>query len=123
MSGVISGKPPLYLREVQVPRVYVTQETNYDFRKAEEFGELVFLSLDRRDDFHNIRESAHNDRLVAHLRQGLRDFDPTADWLVLVGSPYVQAAVCAILGKFASKLRLLRWDNRDLCYIPLVLDV
>lgn len=104
-------------------RVYVTQETNYDFRKAEEFGNLVFLSIDRRDDFNNVRNSQHNERLIAHLRQGLRDFNPDVDYVVLVGSPYVQAAVMALIGQRFRKVNLLRWDNRDLAYIPLTLEL
>lgn len=99
-------------------KVYVVQEMNFDFRKAEEFGELVFLS-DGRDDFHNLKNSQHNERLVAHLRQGLRGITPD-DFIVLVGSPYVQAAAMATLGLMGvNTLNLLRWDNRDMVYIPL----
>jgi len=106
------------------PRVYVTQETSHDFRMAEEFGELVFLSADRRDDFHNVVNSEHNRRILAHLRFGLRSFDADRDFIVLVGSPYINAAVMALLGHMKVRtLRILRWDNRDLCYIPLVLQL
>lgn len=104
-------------------KVYVTQETNHDFRLAEEFGELVFLSVDRRDDFHNLKNSEHNERLIAHLRRGLRTFNWKEDYLILVGSPYVQAAVMALIGEQGAlvELNLLRWDNRDMVYIPLTL--
>lgn len=106
-----------------MPKVYVTQETSHDFRHAEEFGELVFL-CDGRDDFHNVKNSGHNDRLIAHLRQGLRDFDTAKDYIVLIGSPYVQAAVMMLLGRqAANKVNLLRWDNRDFSYIPLTLSM
>jgi hypothetical protein len=104
-------------------RVYVTQETSHDFRQAEEFGNIIFLSDGRRDDFHNIKNSQHNDRLVAHLRQGLREYNPDVDYLVLIGSPYVQAAVMALIGQRHHKVNLLRWDNRDLIYIPLTLEI
>lgn len=104
-------------------RVYVTQETSHNFRPAEEFGELVFLSSDRRDDFHNVVNSDHNRRLMAHLRYGLRKYDAERDYLVLVGSPYVNAAVMTMLGmRKIRTVRILRWDNRDMVYIPLVLN-
>ena len=106
-----------------MPKVYVTQETSHDFRLAEEFGELVFLSLDRRDDFHNLKNSQHNARLMGHLRQGLRDFNPDEDYVILVGSPYVQGAVMMLIGQRATKVNLLRWDNRDLLYIPLTIEL
>lgn len=107
-----------------MPKVFVTQETNVDFGKAEEFGDLVFLTDGRRDDFHNIAKSQHNERLIAHLRQGLQDFDGLKDWLVITGSPYVCAAMFALLGMLGhTKLRILRWDNRDHRYIPLSLDI
>lgn len=103
-------------------KVYVTQETSHDFRRAEEFGDLVFLS-DGRDDFHNITNSQHNGRLIAHLRQGLCEFDYAKDYLVLIGSPYVQAAAMHILGSNNNRtIKLLRWDNRDFTYIPLELS-
>lgn len=105
------------------PKVYVTQETNHDFRQAEEFGELVFLS-DGRDDFHNMKNSQHNERLISHIRQKLRDFDNKTDSVVLVGSPYVQAAVMMMLGRLGQiRVTLLRWDNRDFAYIPLELSL
>ena len=105
-------------------KVYVIQETNHQFSLAESFGELVFLSVDRRDDFHNISKSEHNERLIAHLRYGLREFDQEVDFVVPVGSPYMQAAVFWILGdKGVRRLNLLRWDNRDRVYIPLQLNL
>lgn len=101
-------------------KVYITQETSHDFRRAEEFGDLVFLT-DGRDDFHNIKNSQHNERLIAHIRQRLRDLTHD-DYVVLVGSPYVQAAVMFLIGERFKRVNLLRWDNRDFAYIPLTLD-
>lgn len=104
------------------PRVYVVQETNWDFRLCEEFGEVVFLTH-RLDDFYNMRNSPNNERLISHLRHMLREFNPERDWLVWAGSPYVNMAVSVILGeKRVPQLQILRWDNRDLVYIPLVLN-
>lgn len=105
-----------------MPKVYVSQETSHDFREAETFGELVFLT-DRRDDFHNVKNSQHNERLIAHMRQGLREYQPHIDYVVLVGSPYIAAALMHLIGGSSNRtVKLLRWDNRDLHYIPLELS-
>jgi len=102
--------------------VYVTQETPLDFSKAEEYGELVFLSVNRSDDFHNIVNSEHNKRLMAHLAHGLKEFNEEEDFIVVTGSPYVRAAVMWILGrKQVRKVKFLRWDNQQNTYIPLTL--
>lgn len=105
-------------------KVYVTVESNLDFRDAEQYGEIVFLT-DRRDDFVNVAQSAHNTRLMAHLRHALRAFSPLQDWLVITGGgPYVSAMVFALLGSLGvRRFRLLRWDNRDFRYIPLEIDI
>lgn len=102
------------------PKVYVTQETNHDFRAAAEFGDLVFLTDGRRDDFHNTK-GPHNVDLIDRLQAALREYNE-GDFVVLVGSPYVQAAVMWILGNLGFRIvRLLRWDNRDYVYSPLEL--
>lgn len=100
-------------------KVYVVQETSHDFSGAEAFGDLKFLSVDKTDDFHNLANSEHNQRLLAHLRHGLRDFSKY-DFLILTGSPYVSAAVMWILGQRGQRqVNILRWDNRDRVYVPL----
>ena len=105
-------------------KVYVIQENNLDFSAAEDHGSIVFLSVDRRDDFHNVANSEHNRSLMAQLRRQLRNYDVQEDWLVITGSPYVCAAVFALLGSMGYKrLRILRWDNRDLRYLPLTLQL
>jgi hypothetical protein len=105
-------------------RVWVLQETNHDFTKAETFGEVVFLSVAGRDDFNNVRGSLVNERLLAYLTHELRDFDPEEDFIVITGSPYITAAVFLILGnRRVQKIKFLRWDNRDLVYIPLYVEL
>lgn len=112
------------MRDDPKARVYVVQETNHDFSDAEKFGDLVFLSVAGGDDFNNVQNGEHNRRLVSHLRHGLREFDPEIDHIVCSGgSPYVSAAVFMMLGQRYGRLRVLRWDNRDLKYIPMLISV
>jgi hypothetical protein len=104
--------------------VYVIQETRYDFTGAEEFGAVVFLSNAGKDDFNNVHPSEHNDRMVSHIKQKLRDYDPEHDWIVITGSPYICATVFSLLGLMGVwRLRMLRWDNRDFRYLPLIVDL
>lgn len=112
------------MKQIGTERVYVVQETNYNFSKAEEFGQIKFLSVYKNDDFHNITNSQHNDRMLSHLRHELRQFDQDSDYIIITGSPYITAAVFWILGRMGmDRLNILRWDNRDFVYIPLTLKI
>lgn len=102
-------------------RVFVTQETNFDFSGAEAWGPVQFLT---KDDFHNAKGSLVNEALMRQLRLGLSDFDPERDHVVIAGSPYVAAAVFMILGEAHHKrIKVLRWDNRDLVYRSMCIDM
>lgn len=101
-------------------KVYVTQEANVDYSKAEKFGEVVFLTS---QDLVNIKGSLHNENMLRMLRRKLGKFEPSMDWIAISGSPYVSAAVFTILGQMGhTKLRLLRWGNREFDYSPMYLD-
>lgn len=102
-------------------KVWVTQESSYNFSKAERFGEIVFIA---RDDLHNTQSSLHNEQVMQGINRKLKNFDESEDWLVIAGSPYIAAVVFLILGKRGVKsLNLLRWDNRDYTYIPMKLNL
>lgn len=102
-------------------RVFVTQESSYNFSKAEKFGEIVFIS---RDDLHNTQASLHNEQVMQEINRKLKNFDENEDWLVIAGSPYIAAVVFLNLGKRGVKnLNLLRWDNRDYMYLPMKLNL
>jgi hypothetical protein len=103
--------------------VFVTQETNHDFAKAEEFGDIKFM-LAPVDDLNNIKNSLHNERVLLELRRLLKSYNEESDWIVIAGSPYVSAAVFFILGQMSiSRVRILRWDNRDHSYRPMYLQL
>lgn len=100
--------------------VFVTQEVNHNFTKAEQFGEIDFIT---RDDLNNTRNSIHNENLVSEIKHKLRNFNESEDWLVIAGSPYVSALVFMILGqKGVKNLNILRWDNRDYIYTPMYIE-
>lgn len=102
-------------------KVFVTQESSYNFAKAEDFGEIIFLS---RADLHNIQGSLHNEEVMRGIDKKLDEFNENEDWLVIAGSPYIAAVVFFLLGKRGAKtLNLLRWDNRDYIYLPMKINL
>lgn len=103
------------------PKVFVTQETNYDFSHAEAFGEVVFVTS---MDLNNLRQSQHNERVISQVKDALKHYDPERDWLVISGSPYVASLVFMLIGrKKPNHVQILRWDNRDFKYVPLHIEL
>jgi len=95
-------------------KVYITQERQFDFSSAEEYGDLVFLSV---DDMWNGRNSPHNAKLIEHLYDQLKDFNSDKDFIILSGSDMVIAAVFMLLGRLqVRRVSILRWSNRDRIY-------
>lgn len=104
------------------PRIWVTQEADHDFREAEEWGDITFLTA---DDVSNIKSSIKNTQLILSLREQLVAFNPDKDFICPAGSPYVLAVVMFLLGERSDirVLRFLRWSNRDKEYSPIQLDM
>lgn len=101
-------------------KVYVTQETDYDFLPAEKFGEVTFIT---NDDLNNTKGSLHNDKVFAQIRESIKRFDPDHDFIVIAGSPYIAAVVFTLLGRRGIRhATVLRWSNRDRIYVPLFLE-
>lgn len=103
------------------PKVYISQETRYDFSPAEAYGEVVFITS---KDLNNLRQSQHNEALVAQVKDALKHYDPEYDWIVISGSPYVAALVFMLIGRTRPQhVQILRWDNRDFKYAPLHIEL
>lgn len=104
-----------------VPRVYVSQENNYSYKSAEQYGELIFVA---KGDFRPLPNSLFNRALMAEIKSVIAEFDSDLDWLVLTGSPYVAAIIFLILGnRGVKKINILRWDNRKYEYEPMTLNI
>lgn len=103
------------------PRVFVTQETNHDFTDAHGYGEVIFLT---HEDYNNISNGAKNADITRRVQRLMSDFDPSRDWLVVTGSPYVAGMAFMALGNNGVRsVNILRWDNRDFVYRPLFLKL
>jgi len=101
--------------------VYVTQETTHDFTKAEQYGDIEFIT---KDDFSNVKNSLVNKSLIMEVNHRVKKFDPNEDWLIITGSPYVSAAVFMAIGRRGFQaVNVLRWDNRDATYRPITIDL
>lgn len=101
-------------------KIFVTQETSYDFGPAESYGEIKFVT---NDDMNNTKGSLHNADLLRQIRMALHGFNQDEDFMIIAGSPYVAAMVMMVLGrKGFSKIKFLRWSNRDRVYTPVTIE-
>lgn len=103
------------------PRVYITQEVQTaNYRPAEGFGEVVFITA---SELSHLRNSAHNRKLIALIREKLRNFEPDLDFVAPSGSPIITGLVFAVLRERTPKYQVLKWNARDQMYVPLFIDV
>lgn len=98
-------------------KVYVTQETPFNFSPAEMYGEVEFLT---HRDLNNIKSSLSNSHTLREIGHKLKSVDFDEDYFVLTGSPYITASVFLMMGnRGIKKVNVLRWDNRDRKYTPM----
>jgi hypothetical protein len=103
-----------------MPRVFITQETQVDYTKAQQFGDLMPVTA---KDLSNVPGSAINRDIVTTIAAKLRHFNPDEDFLLISGSPYVGALCAWQLGRIGiHKFTILRWSNQDRCYYPVEVD-
>lgn len=101
-----------------MPRVWVTHEKNANFTPAEKFGEIKFLTA---QDLNNMPNSLHNEKLLERIAHKLKtEYDPDEDYFIIIGSPYVTAAVFMLLGAMGvRRVKVLRWNNQHDYYLPI----
>lgn len=99
-------------------RVFVTQEMPFNYNPAEEFGEVVFCSM---DDIRPTSGSMRNERIAAGVAAVLSDYVPGVDYLLPSGSPLtlmvVVAALTARVGNGVTH-HVLKWDSQRGRYWP-----
>lgn len=103
-------------------RIWVTQEKGVDFSPAEKFGVVHFLTA---QDLNNMPNSLHNERLLETIAHKLKtEYDPNEDYFIIIGSPYVAAAVFMLLGTMGiRRIKILRWSNQHGYYLPMELKL
>ena len=92
-------------------KVYVTNRGWHDYTSAERYGQLITLTEARID-------YRHTDRVRAQIVEGLRDFDPELDYVLISGMPALAFEVAAHLTKRFGKVRYLYWEPLMNDYLP-----
>lgn len=98
------------------PRVFVVQEhPTYDISHATKFGTIVVVLPPG-----NITYSI--DHAIERMKRILDDVTED-DWLLLTGDPIVIGLATHFVAAKLGKVRLLKWNRRDLEYIPMKLNL
>lgn len=98
------------------PRVFVVQEQpKYDISHATKFGTIVIVLPPG-----NITYAI--DHAVSRIRATLKDITEN-DWLLLTGDPIAIGLATHFAAATLGKVRLLKWNRRDMEYIPMKLDL
>jgi len=114
------------MRRKTVGKVYITHEpyertdegamrSKFDLTPAARYGELHVLIPAGTSMLSTVPT-------VRTLREKLRGFSDE-DYLLPVGDPSVMMAAGAIAAEFnAGRVKVLRWDRHQKCYIPIQID-
>ena len=103
------------------PLVFVTQEVHtHDYMPAEAFGDVRILSSWEIGPFNTDRDQ----RVREQIAQGLADYRPGRDFILLSGSPIAQAiTMMHVAVKWPSRdHQVLKWDNWQRQYISYSVD-
>jgi hypothetical protein len=104
--------------ERNVNRVFVVQEMpNHDISPAMKFGKIeVLLPSNTQIAFSTVP-------VVRKLRRKLMDYKD-GDFILLTGDPVAIGLACAIASfNNGGRYTALKWDRREMLYIPVVIDV
>jgi hypothetical protein len=105
--------------------VYVTQEVmvrvndrferKFDLSSAEQYGGLVFLIPSGQSMLSTVP-------VVRQLKQQLAGFSDN-DYLLPIGDPSIMAIAAMVAGeRTGGRVKILKWDRRSGCYIPVQVD-
>lgn len=98
------------------PRVFVVQEQpRYDITHAQKFGTLVIV-LPPGNITYDMEHA------ISRMRHVLKDVTEN-DWLLLTGDPMAIGLATHFVAAKLGKVRLLKWNRRNLEYIPMKLDL
>lgn len=100
-----------------MPKVYVTQATPHDLAVASNYGELVVVLKQAKD------QTFAPQPVLRFLKQELKDFTDD-DYLLLVGDPIAMAlAVNTAAEANNGRVKLLKWSKKHNCYYPVEVDL
>jgi len=103
------------------PKVFVTHEVpTANYAPAEEWGEVTFLSV---AEISGVPNSLHNRKLIAAIRDRMKEFDPKRDYIAPSGSPIITGIVFAIAREKTTIFNVLKWNSRDSAYTCATIDI
>ena len=90
------------------PQVWIVNESGHDYSRAKSFGELGKLTL---GDVNPLQL----DRLNWHLARGVVKFTDSEDYLLISGTPVLNAMAVHLWLRHHGKCKILQWNakNRD----------
>ncbi|MDQ6965267.1 MAG: hypothetical protein Q9M13_10155 [Mariprofundales bacterium] len=103
------------------PVVYVTQEQPHiNYAQAEQFGDIVFCSL---DDVPPVHGSLRTGRVTAAMASKMEGYRAGVDYILPSGSPLNIAAVMMLAGRRGDRHNILKWESRAKQYSRVLLEV
>lgn len=97
-------------------RVFVTQYSDHlNFRKAEQFGAVTFLS--EREYRAEPAMAEANDRVRNEIMTGLDGYIAGIDYILLTGSPIPTMIAGILMGRrIGATHNILKWNNQSKTY-------
>lgn len=91
--------------------VWVTCESRHNFRTAEDYGEIRFIT---GNEYSHVVNNRTNGRIDRDIREFIKDFDPDTDYLVFTGSPMTNFKVARAVEREypLHKVDCLGWSNQ-----------
>ena len=95
--------------------VWITyNDRRKDMSNADRYGEL-------KDVFSSIGKEYNGDKLIAHARSVLKNWQP-GDYLLVVGDPALVGLCMVVISEMDEEVNLLRWDRNNFEYAPLTFN-
>lgn len=99
---------------VRRPKVFVSQDNDFDYRMAEEYGDLVFLS---NREVLAYSGSAQNALTIHGIESGIEsEYIPGLDYLLPTGGPLSIAHMYRAAFNKTGDHQILKWDRRSARY-------
>jgi hypothetical protein len=98
-----------------VPKVYVVNKSCHDFTKAEEFGEIVFLTIG------NVNRYATSN-MYRKFEREMKKSSPE-DYMLLSGMTVMSVIACGMFSMLHKRLNLLIWKSDRKEYIERIIKM
>lgn len=98
-------------------KVYAVQENSrLSYVDAENYGEVIFLTT---KDYSPMKNSLINIQVLTDITNGMMDFDPDVDFLLLTGSPILLGYAFHLAMTKKGYVHILQWDSYRQSYLPI----